>query len=260
MIDRKTTLFVILGGLFIASALIAEFIGIKIFQLESSIGLQPKTWQLFGQQMSFQYTAGVLLWPVVFVLTDVINEYFGMRGVRLLSHLAVGLIAYAFLAVYGAIALDPADWWIVNYTSAGVENMQTAYRAVFGQGLLIIIGSLMAFLIGQMVDVYVFHQIKQKTGEKKIWLRATGSTLISQFIDSFVVLFIAFYLGPRLVSGGGQPWPFLLFIAIALNNYIYKFVMAILLTPIIYLAHKMIDTYLGDDLAHQLKQQATYGV
>ncbi len=254
--DRAGILFIILGGFFIANALIAEFIGIKIFQLESTLGFEPLHWKIFDQDISLQYTAGVLLWPVVFVMTDLINEYYGMRGVRLLSMLAAGLIAYAFLMVFGAIALEPAAWWRINYQSAGIEDMQLAFSTVFGQGLLIIIGSLVAFLIGQLIDVWVFHQIKKKTGEKTLWLRATGSTLISQLIDSFVVLFIAFYLGPRLVSTGASPWSFSLFLAVGLNNYVYKFFMAILLTPVIYLAHYIIERFLGKHLASQLKKQA----
>ncbi len=74
---------------------------------------------------------------------------------------------------------------------------------IFRQGLWIIIGSMVAFLIGQVLDVLVFHRIKKITGEKRIWLRATGSTLVSQLVDSFVVLFIAFYVGRRLQSKPG---------------------------------------------------------
>ncbi len=254
--DRATLLFVILGGFFIANAIIAEFIGIKIFQLESTLGFNPVDWRFFGQDVSLQYTAGVILWPVVFVMTDIINEYFGVRGVRILSFLTVGLIVYAFIIVFGAIALSPAKWWLSNYKSAGVDDMQVAFKAVFGQGQLIIVGSLVAFLVGQIVDVRVFHKIKSLTGEKKVWLRATGSTLISQFIDSFVVLFIAFYLGPRLTNSGGAPWAFSLFIAVGLNNYIYKFVLAIVLTPVIYAAHGLIDRFLGNELSKRLKKQA----
>ncbi len=254
--NKGTRLFLILGGFFIANAIIAEFIGVKIFQLETTLGFLPFEYKLLGETVSFQYTAGVLLWPVVFVMTDIINEYYGKKGVRFLSYLAVFLIAYAFLMVYMAIWLEPASWWNGNYEKNGVPNMQSAYSSVFGQGLLIIIGSLVAFLIGQIVDVLVFHKIKKITGEDKVWARATGSTLVSQFIDSFVVLFIAFYLGPRLISGNGEPWTFALFLAVGLNNYIYKFLMAILLTPVIYFAHDRIDSYLGKEEAEEMKKQA----
>jgi uncharacterized integral membrane protein (TIGR00697 family) len=248
--DKSTKLFIILGGFFIANAIIAEFIGVKIFAFEGTLGLEPFNWNLFGQVGSLNFTAGVLLWPVVFIMTDVINEYFGKRGVRMLSYLAVGLISYAFLMVYAAIALAPASWWIGANSENGVPDMQVAFANIFGQGMWIIVGSLVAFLIGQLVDVLVFYRIKKMTGDKYIWLRATGSTLISQFIDSFVVLYIAFVIGP-------QHWEIGLFLAVGTVNYVYKFVMAIILTPGIYGAHFMIDKYLGKERAEALKREAS---
>lgn len=249
--QRAVRLFVVLGGFFIANALVAEFIGGKIFALEDTLGIPPFEWNLFGQAGSLNFTAGVLLWPIVFVMTDIINEYFGLRGVRFLSFLTVGLISYAFLMIFAAIELAPADWWIEVNKERGTENMQAAFANVAGQSNWIIAGSLVAFLIGQLVDVLVFQRIRRITGERFLWLRATGSTLISQFIDSFVVLFIAFVLGP-------QRWSIELFLAVGLVNYLYKFVMAIVLTPLIYLAHYWIDRYLGTELAVQLKTQAAF--
>jgi uncharacterized integral membrane protein (TIGR00697 family) len=245
---KENKLFFILGGFFIANAIIAEFIGVKIFSLERSVGIEPFLYSIFGEQMSFNLTAGVLLWPVVFVMTDIINEYFGIKGVRFLSYLASALIAYAFLMVFAAIHLAPADWWPASVKDAGVPNFQLAFAKVFGQGLWIIIGSLVAFLVGQFIDVYVFHKLKKITGEKSLWLRATGSTLISQFIDSFVVLVIAFKLGAN--------WSWALVLAVGFNNYIYKFVVAVLLTPLIYLGHTLIEKYLGTELAEKLKNEA----
>lgn len=262
--QKPTRLFIILGGFFVANAIIAEFIGVKIFSLEQSLGFDPVNFRFFGNEnLSFNLTAGVLLWPVVFVMTDVINEYYGKKGVRLLSYLAVALICYAFLMVYFAIGLDPADFWPTSHINpdlpeaerleleSEVGNYNTAFRIVFRQGLWIIIGSLVAFLIGQLVDVTVFHRIKRWTGEKRIWLRATGSTLVSQFIDSYVVLIIAFYFG--------ADWPLMLVLAIGTVNYIYKFTMAIVLTPAIYLAHFLIDRHLGPELAKELKEKAQAG-
>jgi uncharacterized integral membrane protein (TIGR00697 family) len=126
--------------------------------------------------------------------------------------------------------------------------MQSAFKTVFGQGLWIIAGSLVAFLIGQIVDVMVFQWIKKRSSGRGLWMRATGSTLVSQLIDSFVVLFIAFYLG--------NDWPLSRVLAIGLVNYLYKFVMAIVLTPVIYLAHYIIDRYLGKELSSQLMTDA----
>lgn len=245
--NKATQLFIILGGFFIANAIIAEFIGVKIFSLEDSLGIERFNLNLFGHTRSLELSAGVLLWPIVFVMTDVINEYFGKKGVRLLSYLTVGLIGYAFVILYAAIGLTPTEWWPTSYE--GVPDMQNAFEATFGQGLWIIIGSIAAFLIGQLLDVIIFHRIKKITGEKMIWLRATGSTLISQLVDSFIVLYIAFVLGP-------PKWPMDLFLAVGLTNYTYKFVMAIGLTPVIYIAHYLIDSYLGKVKAEEMKRLA----
>ncbi len=245
---KGSRLFLILGGFFIANAIIAEFIGVKIFSLEQSIGIEPMQWDVFGYTLNMELTAGVILWPVVFIMTDIINEYFGIKGVRFLSNGAVLLIIYAFIMVFISIYLTPASWWGPSKSEAGIPDMQLAFTAIFGQGLWIIVGSLGAFLIGQIVDVYVFQKIKRMTGEKKIWLRATGSTLVSQLIDSFVVLYIAF--------GIGSDWSMAKIIAIGSVNYTYKFAIAVALTPMLYLIHYIIDAYLGKDLAEQLKKEA----
>ena len=247
--DRSTKLFVVLGGFFVCNALIAEFLGVKIFALEDTLGLAPLDWTLFGQSGSLSFTAGVLLWPVVFVMTDIINEFYGHRGVRFLSYLTVGLILYAFGFAYLAIQLTPATWWVGVQSGQGVPDMQAAYSAIFGQGMWIIAGSVIAFLVGQIVDVLIFHRIRRVTGHRFIWARATGSTLVSQLIDSFVVLYIAFVLGP-------QHWPLSLFLAVGTVNYLYKFVVAIALTPVIYLGHHLIHRYLGQDLSRTLTERA----
>jgi uncharacterized integral membrane protein (TIGR00697 family) len=252
---RPTLLFVLLGGFFITNTLVAEFIGVKIFALEDTLGVAPFNFNLFGQPGALQFSAGVLLWPVVFIMTDIINEYFGKRGIRLLSILTAGLITYAFLALSAAIALAPADWWQTQYQSNGVPDMQQAFGAIFGQGMLMIIASLSAFMLAQLADVVSFHRIKQITGESKIWLRATGSTVISQLIDTFVVLIIAFKWGPAL-TGQFEPWSWSQLLAVATVQYTYKFGVAVVLTPLLYWAHAIIDRFLGPDLAANMKQAA----
>ncbi len=250
--SRPTRLFVALTAFFVGNAIVAEFVGVKIFALEPTLGLPPFGWELFGQQGSLSFTAGVLLWPIVFIMTDVINEYFGRRGVRFISFAAAGMISYAFLFAYAAIHLAPAEWWVTVNTERGVPDMQAAYGSVFGQGLWTIGGSLVAFLVGQMIDVGIFHRIRERTGERWIWLRATGSTAFSQLVDSFVVLYIAFVLGP-------QQWPISLFLAVGTVNYCYKMVMAVALSPLIYVARHHIERYLGPETAARLKAEAAAG-
>ncbi len=253
--NKAFRLFLLLSGFFIANTLVAEFVGIKIFSFEETLGFEPCSLSIFGVDgLGFNLTAGVVLWPVVFIMTDVINEYFGMRSVRLLSYLAVGLVFYAFAMVYFAIDLSPNEWWqyesgkLSTDPSKHIGDMNLAFNSVMGQGLGIILGSMIAFLIGQILDVAIFHRIKKVTGEGKVWLRATGSTLVSQFIDSYVVLIIAFYLW--------SDWELSRVLAIGTVNLMYKFVVAILLTPLIYLAHNVIDRYLGKELADKMKAEA----
>ena len=247
--DKPTKLFVWFAAFFVANALIAECIGGKIFSLEKLFGLHPSSFTLFGQNnLSFNLTCGVLLWPLEFVLTDIVNEYYGPRAVRRISFIAIGLISYAFLMFYLAIKVPPADFWVKTGMDSGVPDMPAAFNSIFGQGMWIIFGSLAAFLVSQIVDVTVFHKIKKMTGEKKVWLRSTGSTIVSQLVDSFIVLFIAFKIG--------KGWTWQLTFAICVVNYIYKFSMAIILTPLIYLSEKVIEYYLGHEKAHQMKQAA----
>lgn len=251
--DKPTRLFIILAGIFIANALIAEIIGVKIFSLEQTIGLAPLNIRLFGNDLSVNLTAGVLLWPVVFIMTDIINEYYGTRGVKFLSYLTIGLISYAFLIFTGAIHLSPSEYFSIGNE---IDKPDNAFRGIFGQGMWIIIGSMVAFLVGQVLDVLIFHRIKKMTGEKNIWLRATGSTLVSQLVDSFVVLFIAFYIGKRIQTGQGDAWSLHQVLVTGTGNYIYKFAVAILLTPVIYGVHAWIEKYLGKNLAADMKQAA----
>lgn len=247
--DKPTKLFVIFSCFFVANALIAECIGGKIFSLEKLLGLPVHTFTIFGQSgLSFNLTCGVLLWPLEFIMTDIVNEYYGPKAVRRISYTAVALISYAFIMFYLAMEVPPADFWIGTKAAEGIPNMQTAFASIFGQGMWIIVGSLTAFLVSQIVDVTVFHRIKKRTGEKMIWLRATGSTLVSQFVDSFIVLYIAFKLGSN--------WTWQQVLAICVVNYIYKFTMAIILTPLIYLLEKRIEIYLGKETTGKMKAAA----
>jgi uncharacterized integral membrane protein (TIGR00697 family) len=251
--SRKTNLFIILSAIFLTNAILAELIGVKIFSAEKTLGMDPVKWSFFDEYiLDFNLTAGVVIWPIVFITTDIINEYFGKKGVQKISFITAGLIAYVFLVVSIVTVLVPADFWIeVNSQTPTGDgfNIDYAFNTIFRQGLGIIIGSLTAFLIGQLVDVFVFHKLRAITGHRMIWLRATGSTLVSQFIDSFVVLGIAFY-----VFGN---WSLSQIVAVGIINYIYKFTVAVLLTPLLYLGHSLIDRYLGRDLAEEMTKEAT---
>jgi uncharacterized integral membrane protein (TIGR00697 family) len=235
--DKPTKLFLGISAFFVANALIAEAIGTKLFSLEKIFGAHPVDFTLFGQSgMSFTLTCGVLLWPLEFVITDIVNEYYGPKAVRRISITAVILISYAFLMYYAAIGIPPADVWLNSSSKQGVTNIQTSFHAIFGQNMRIIVGSLVAFIVSQFVDVTIFHKIKKVTGDKHLWLRATG----------YIVLFIAF--------SGIFSWQLIL--AIGIMNYTYKFTMALILTPVIYFVEKRIEKYVGHDTARKMKKAA----
>jgi uncharacterized integral membrane protein (TIGR00697 family) len=180
-----------------------------------------------------------LNWPLVFITSDIINDYFGKKGVRFISFTTALFIAFSFFIIYTATLLVPADFWVDVNKGSENFNINTAFARIFRQGLGIILGSLSAFLVSQIIDALVFEKIKSKTGSKHIWLRATGSTLISQLIDSLLVIGIAFYLFGN--------WTFAQWMNVSFNNYFYKFVVAILFTPLLYLAHWMIEKYLAEE-------------
>jgi len=236
---KKQQLFLVLSGIFIVNALLAEIIGVKLFSLLPLIGRDDNL------------TAGVLIWPVVFVTTDIINEYFGKAGVLRVSYLTVALILFAFGVIYLTTKLPPAQFWLeVNAkdNQGRPFNIDFAYQSIFRQGGGIVVGSIVAFIIGQVLDATVFQGIRKLTGGRYVWLRATGSTLISQLVDSYVVLYVAFF-----VFGN---WSVDQVVNVANTNYWYKFAAAILLTPVLYLAHFLIDRYLGPDDTQELQTEA----
>ena len=249
--QKRNRLFIVLCAIFITNALIAEMIGVKIFSAESTVGVDPLHLNILGFVMDLNLTAGVVIWPVVFLTTDLINEYFGKSGVKRITYLTVIMIAYSFIVIFLTMKLPPAAWWVDAYSKdpdGNPFNINHAFNTIFGQGQRIIIGSLTAFVIGQLVDAFIFQKLRKSTGNKMLWLRATGSTLISQFIDSFVVLYIAF----SGIFSNEQ------IIAIGITNYLYKFCVAIILTPVIYFGHSLIDNYLGRDNALRISEQATH--
>ena len=220
--SKREMVLVVLGGIFVANAILGELIGGKLIQLGP-----------------FAMSIGVIPWPVVFVTSDLINEYFGRTGVRRLTFLTVIVILYAFLLLYVAIRVPAAGFSPVN---------DVQFKAVFGQSLWIIFGSLVAFMISQLVDVIIFWIFRARTQGRMLWLRATGSTAVSQLIDSFVIIAIAFWLPGKVKTQD--------FLTVAVTNYSYKLIIAIILTPLIYFGHNMIDRFLGEEESHRLIEKA----
>ena len=209
--SKKDTVFLILAGIFITNAVVAELIGGKL------IYIGP-----------YLMSIGILPWPIVFLTTDLINEYFGQKGVKKLSLITACLIAYCFILLYFALKIPAVK-------GEGLVT-DTQFNGVFGQSMWIIVGSITAFLVSQLIDVTIFHFFKNKTGNKMIWLRSTGSTVISQLFDSFIVLGIAFWMTGKISTTD--------YIASAFTGYFVKLIIAILLTPFIYLGHSIIEKYI----------------
>ncbi|GAB2770706.1 queuosine precursor transporter [Rhabdobacter roseus] len=248
---KRQRLFLFLCGLFLTNALIAEIIGTKIFSVETLMGWNPAQIPLGGQMLDFNMSAGVVNWPVVFITSDIINEYFGRRGVRRISFLTALFIVYMFITVYATTNLPPAQFWLeLNSTdsSGNAFNINEAFSRIFRQGLGIMIGSITAFLLGQLLDVSIFSWLRRRTGSRHIWLRATGSTMFSQLVDSFVVISVAFY-----VFGN---WSMTQVLSVGTVNYLYKGTIAILSTPLLYGAHYFIDRYLGKANAEKMVEEA----
>lgn len=246
---RRQVLLVSLCALFVGFFVTAELLGAKLWDF-TLFGLQPGHLGLSGER--FVATAGILAFPLTFILTDSVNEYFGVRVVRLFTFAAIAVNVILQFVVQAAIRV-PA----VSFT-AGVEaaEIQRAYELSLGQSWAIVAASLVAFLIGQLIDVHVFTWLRRATGARYLWLRAQGSTVVSQLIDTFVVIFLAFVVIPGLFGTGGASMSSSQAFEVSATNYIYKFVIAVLITPLLYVVHGLVDGYLGREAAHALAEQA----
>ena len=224
--DRKTWLFIILSGLFITNAVTAELISNKLISI-------PIQGSLFGYAFGpFTTVIGILPWPFVFLLTDLLNEFYGFKAVRKLSWITAGLILFCFVIV-GISLQIPA----LELPGSSLADNKS-YNLVFGQAQMVIIGSILAFLFSQLLGASLFKWIKSKTGDKFIWLRSTGSTVISQLVDSYIVLFVGFVLTGNMKFSD--------YLVIAPTNYILKLLIGLALTPLIYAGHYAIRKYLSN--------------
>ena len=218
---RKEILFTVLAGFFVTNAIVGELIGGKLIQLGP-----------------FTMSIGIIPWPVVFLTTDIINEYFGKKGVRRLTLMTAGLIIYTFVLLLVGMYVP----------ASGISPVRDEqFTGVFGQSMWIIVGSIIAFLASQLIDVLVFWLIRSRTGHRMIWLRATGSTVVSQLIDTFIVTGIAFWLPGKL--------NFIEYINTAFTGYSAKLIIAIAVTPLIYLGHALVRAYLGKEKTEELMEE-----
>ena len=233
-LGRPERLYVVLAAVFLTALVVAEATALKFF---TALAL-PRPLTILGERFdAVVMTAGVLAFPVTFVVTDLINEYFGKPGIRFVSALGVAMVLFEFAILQAAMAVPTAP----NSPVSGA-----AFDEVFGASARAIAGSLVAYAVGQLVDIALFHRLRRATGGRHLWLRATGSTFGSQFFDTLIVLVVAL---------AGQ-LSFAAILAITLFNYGYKLLIAAALTPVIYLAHRAIDRYLGRSLSEALTDSA----
>lgn len=211
--SRRDLVFFVLAGIFITHALLGELLGGKLFTA-------------WGWVMSI----GVIPWPVVFVTTDLVNEYYGPRAVRRLTLLAIALIVYTFGLLWLCMLVPAADISPVDDAS---------FNRVFGQSMWIIVGSIVAFALSQLIDASVFVWLRKRTKNQLLWLRAVGSTVVAQFIDTFVINSIAFGLPGKITPAQ--------VLELSVTNYAYKFLIALATLPVIYLGHGLVDRYFAGD-------------
>lgn len=219
-LDRKTQLFVVLAGLFITCLLVGDITGGKLFDVP-----------LFGWR-TVTLSVGMLPFPVTFLLTDLLNEFYGKKAARFVTWtgFAMALLAFAVIEVAIAVPWAPftlgADWSGVN--AASFDN-------VFAGSKRILFASMVAYLVAQFTDITVFNALKRTTRNRFLWLRATGSTLVSQLIDTILVQVIAWY---GLLAAGQIA-------DIAVGSYVMKLLVAVALTPVIYAGHALLERNLG---------------
>jgi queuosine precursor transporter len=218
-LDKRHKLFLVLAGIFTTCLVVGDIIGGKLIE-----------WHPFG--LEFTTTVGMVPFPVTFLLTDVLNEFYGQRAARFITIVGFGMAVLSFMFIFLSATIPFAafthapDWQGVN---------EASFNNVFLGSMRIIIASMCAYLVSQFIDIGVFHLLKKKTSGKLLWLRATGSTAVSQLIDTITINFVAW---TGLMSTGK-------IINIIYSAYGMKLIIAVGLTPLIYLCHTLVERGLG---------------
>lgn len=217
-LDARIMLFLTLVGVFLTSLLLGNLIAGKI-----------AGFSVAGHDVSM--SAGAIPFPLTFILTDILNEFYGRRVVRRVTFLGFAMTALAFLMLLVAAALP----WMPAAHEPGWQGLPpSAWNSVFTGATQIQIASMVAYLVGQLLDISLFFAIKKWTGDRALWLRATGSTLVSQLIDSTLVTMIGFSALPMAVQ-----------LDMIQAGYLIKVVSAIALTPVLYGLHALIERTWG---------------
>ena len=210
--------YLICATLFSVVLVLTNIIGVKLFQGP----FNPAEHAL---------TTGIITYPVTFLLTDVVSEIWGAKKAN--SMVLIGFLMSIVMLIFIQIAihLPPHAYWVAPANSFGfdtVSEYQNAFNSVFSVNGKLLFGSMLAYMVAQLLDVRLYHMWKRITKGKYLWVRNNGSTSISQLVDTFIVNSILFYWG--------FGWEFWQGISVMLTIYCYKLILAILDTPLIYLS------------------------
>jgi uncharacterized integral membrane protein (TIGR00697 family) len=216
-LDRRGKLYLYLSGVFLTALLIGDTIGSKLFVVDIPLGFTV---------LHATLSVGAIWFPITFLLTDTINEFYGSRGAHTVTFLGFWMAIFAFVAILAARLIPAASFSPVP---------QAMFEQVFGNANRIFVASLIAYLIGQLTDITIFQAAKRLTQSRHIWLRSTGSTLCSQLIDTLLVTYIAFW--GKLTAEQLR--------RAAVTSYVVKVMLAVGLTPVIYALHGLITRRLG---------------
>lgn len=217
-LDARLTLFMTLVGVFLTSLLLGNLIAGKVAGIDVA-----------GHE--FAMSVGGIPFPLTFVLTDILNEFYGRAVVRRVTWLGFAMTGIAFAMIHVAAALP---WTTGAHTADWRGVPPGAWASVFTGATQIQVASMIAYLVGQLLDISIFFAIKRWTGNRALWLRATGSTLISQAIDTVLVTLIGFWALPRETL-----------LEMIRTAYLVKVVAAIAMTPVIYALHELIERRWG---------------
>lgn len=218
-LDRRAQLFAFLLGVFVTSLLVGDIIGGKL----TEVGLLGS---------SRIVSVGMIPFPVTFLLTDILNEFYGKKAARLVTLVGFFMAVFAFVVI--AIAGVPA--WAALTREPGYQGMtEASFVNVFAGSQRILLASMVAYLIGQFLDITIFNLLKRLTANRYLWLRATGSTLVSQLIDTVVIQYLAWTGTLTAVK----------LIELVSTGYTIKLLVAVALTPLIYAGHALVERVLG---------------
>ena len=225
-LSKQQFVYVVLTSIFITCLIVADVIGVKLFEI-------PLPFPIFGYK-TVEHTCGMLTFPITFLLGDTINEYYGSRATKQTVYIGLAMSILVFGVMNFAQALP--------YLDKPFNVSKESFDMIFGSAKLMYVASVIAYLLGQLSDIWLFGVIKRVTQGKLLWLRATGSTVISQALDSFVVSYIAFSLGKTLTGQIPASIPEVL--GIAVTGYGLKFAISFAMTPFLYgLRYLMHNTF-----------------